>query len=76
MSDLAKSILVTGASKGIGLEAVKALLGTFKCNVTALSRSCPEELQFLQKQHSSKLEVVEGDVANEKDQQVGVPAFK
>lgn len=67
-----KTILVTGASKGVGLACIEVLLEEFKCNVVALSRSAPEELLALQKKYEGRLEIAKGDVANEADQKVSV----
>ena len=67
---MTKTILVTGASKGLGLECVKILLNYFKCNVVALSRSLPAELSFLKQQFGNQLEIVQGDVARPEDQEV------
>lgn len=66
-------IIVTGASRGIGLSTVQYLLNSSalsspsvpKCNVVTLSRSLPEGLSSLQKDHKDQLECVQGDVLDE-----------
>lgn len=47
MSNLKPVIVVTGASKGIGLAVTKILLQTFNANVAALSRTLTPELEAL-----------------------------
>lgn len=66
-------VLVTGASRGIGLSTVQYLLQSGlssasipKSNVITLSRSLPSELSALQKKNSDNLECVQGDVLDEK----------
>lgn len=49
-----KNVLVTGASRGLGLEIVKLLLET-NYNVYAVSRSVSEELRTLLMQYPEKL---------------------
>lgn len=49
-----KNILVTGASRGLGLEIVKLLLET-NYNIYAVSRSVPEELTALLKHYPENL---------------------
>jgi NAD(P)-dependent dehydrogenase (short-subunit alcohol dehydrogenase family) len=56
------TVLVTGASKGIGLAVTTILLRKFKANVVALSRKRTPELLALA---SDSLLLVEGDVTDE-----------
>lgn len=67
-----KTIIVTGASRGIGLECARILLEKFNANVVTLSRSVPDELNELKNKHDARLEVVQGDVSSETDQKVRV----
>ncbi|KAJ2936914.1 hypothetical protein H1R20_g183, partial [Candolleomyces eurysporus] len=57
-------ILVTGASRGIGLAVTRHLLLQFKAVVVALSRSCSPELYELGLAHED-LNIVACDVADE-----------
>lgn len=54
-------IVVTGASKGIGLEIVKQLAADAKNTVLAIARST-KELDKLQKTFSSNLFIIKGDI--------------
>jgi NAD(P)-dependent dehydrogenase (short-subunit alcohol dehydrogenase family) len=72
---MSKTIIVTGGSKGLGLECVRILLQTFQCNVVVLSRSVSSELSELQTKHDSQLFHVKGDVAEDSDQKVLLQGF-
>lgn len=67
---MSKTVLVTGASRGIGLACARTLLADFQCNVVTLSRSLSKELEQLQKEFKGRLEVVQGDVSKDEDQRV------
>ncbi|KAH9819624.1 short-chain dehydrogenase [Melampsora americana] len=67
------TIILTGASKGIGLATVKILLAEpFSANVITLSRSTTSELKELSKSYPDQLKVHEGDVTNNKDNETVV----
>ncbi|GAO46157.1 short-chain dehydrogenase [Saitoella complicata NRRL Y-17804] len=57
-------IIVTGASRGIGLEVCKTLLTEFSSKIVAVSRSTPAGLTSLKEQYSDSIEIVTGDVAS------------
>ncbi|KAG8972815.1 hypothetical protein FRC05_009537 [Tulasnella sp. 425] len=57
-------ILVTGASKGIGLSVARILLTKYRAAVVALSRSRTSELEQLATEFPSTLTVVQGDVTS------------
>ncbi|KAF7713439.1 Short-chain dehydrogenase/reductase (SDR) family protein [Penicillium ucsense] len=60
----AKTIIVTGASRGIGLAIAKYLLSASQAhNVVVVARSV-EPLQKLKDQYSKQVEVVNGDLAD------------
>lgn len=67
---MSKTILVTGASRGIGLSCARILLDKFNCNVVTLSRSLTDELQALKKEYNDRIEIVQGDVVDVEDQKV------
>lgn len=67
---MSKTILVTGASRGLGLACTRILVEKFGANVVTLSRSSPAGLTELQSKHAGKIETVQGDVVNEADQKV------
>lgn len=71
---MSKVILVTGASKGLGLECARILLEKFGCAVVTLSRSSTKELEDLKAKYAERLNVVQGDVSSEDDQQVRFPS--
>lgn len=57
-------ILVTGASKGIGLCVARILLTKYRAAVVALSRSRTSDLEQLATEFPSTLTVVQGDVTS------------
>lgn len=61
-----KNIIVTGASKGVGLIITQTLLEK-GYGVFAINRSISEELAKLQKQYDKTLQVLQYDLSNTKD---------
>ncbi|KAG9317396.1 hypothetical protein JVU11DRAFT_1595 [Chiua virens] len=61
-------VVVTGASKGIGLAVVKSLLEEFSANVVALARSRTPELTQLIDAHPTSLLSISCDVTDESAQ--------
>ena len=59
-------IILTGASRGLGLAILRLLLTRHNARVATLSRSFPSELKAVQEQHTDRVLVIQGDV--------GVPA--
>ncbi|KAI0832381.1 short-chain dehydrogenase [Trametes gibbosa] len=57
-------VLLTGASKGLGLAIAKILLETFNANVVALSRTKTAELRTLGDAHADSLLALECDVTD------------
>jgi len=55
-------IILTGASRGLGLSILQLLLNA-NARVVTLSRSKPDGLVKLQEEYKDQLEVVQGDVA-------------
>ncbi|KAH8081805.1 short-chain dehydrogenase [Filobasidium floriforme] len=60
-------IIVTGASKGLGLAITQILLSTFNAKIVAVSRSIPQELETLRSSsdHKERVEIVQGDVVSD-----------
>ncbi|CAE6426821.1 unnamed protein product [Rhizoctonia solani] len=58
-------IIVTGASRGIGLAVVGALLKSYKARVVTLSRTRTPEISALASEHQDSLVLFEGDVTEE-----------
>lgn len=74
-------VLVTGASRGIGLSVTSLLLEGTKTipssNVVTISRSLPDSLQDLQKQqegseNSTSIIIHQGDVCNDEDNRAAI----
>ena len=75
MSATRKTVLVTGASRGIGLEACRTLLAQLECNVVTLSRTQSQGLLELSDGYPQRLAVVKGDVSNDADQKARCSAL-
>jgi len=58
-------VIVTGASRGIGLGVTKALLTEFNAVVATISRSKPPELVQLEEAHGGSLTTYQCDIVNE-----------
>ncbi|KAJ1309200.1 hypothetical protein OPQ81_004869 [Rhizoctonia solani] len=65
MASTSPVIIVTGASRGIGLAVVGALLKSYKARVVTLSRTRTPEISALASEHQESLELLEGDVTKE-----------
>ncbi|KIJ70033.1 hypothetical protein HYDPIDRAFT_104715 [Hydnomerulius pinastri MD-312] len=61
-------VVVTGASKGIGIAVVRSLLEEHGANVVAISRSRTPELNELAGKHGTSLFISECDVTDEEGQ--------
>jgi len=57
-------VLVTGASRGIGLAVVRFLLDNFSADVLAFQRTISPELKQLKETHEKALTIFEGDVTS------------
>lgn len=75
---VAPVVVITGASRGIGLAAVEMLLnGTSKfgpARVVALQRSMPEPLAALAARAEGNLALIQGDVTQAEDNARAVSA--
>lgn len=60
-------VIVTGASRGIGLATVRSLLVENNAIVAALSRTAPAELTQLADTHKDSLSIHKCDIANESE---------
>ncbi|KZT62136.1 NAD(P)-binding protein [Calocera cornea HHB12733] len=70
------TVLVTGASRGIGLAVVQILLHDFHAKVITISRSISPELQALKDQYKGDVVLVQGDVAGRTKPEVSEEALK
>jgi len=57
-------VIITGASKGLGLAATKILLSEFNANVVALSRTESSDLVALREVQNGSLLTIKGDVTD------------
>lgn len=59
-------VILTGASKGLGLATLRILLERYNARVTAVSRSNPAELDQLAGQYEAedRLLLIQGDVGS------------
>jgi len=60
---MSKNILITGASKGLGLEITKSILAK-GWNAITVSRSVTNELNELQKEYQEKLKIIQFDLSH------------
>jgi NAD(P)-dependent dehydrogenase (short-subunit alcohol dehydrogenase family) len=60
-------VIVTGASRGLGLAITRALLATHGANVATLQRTLTPELQALADQFPGRVLTVSGDVSKPED---------
>jgi NAD(P)-dependent dehydrogenase (short-subunit alcohol dehydrogenase family) len=59
-------IILTGASRGLGLSILQILLSRYNARVTTLSRSSPKELEETVKRFGdNRVLVVKGDVGDQ-----------
>jgi NAD(P)-dependent dehydrogenase (short-subunit alcohol dehydrogenase family) len=69
------SIILTGASKGLGLAILKILLERHNARVTTLSRSRSDDLEsIVDKYGSNRVVVVQGDIGKAGDNVKAVKA--
>jgi len=57
-------VLVTGASRGIGLAITTFLLESFGTRVITISRSITPQLKDLSTKYSDRIVIVQGDITN------------
>lgn len=58
-------IILTGASRGLGLSILRTLLSRYNARVTTLSRSSPPEFQAILEEHGeSRVLSIRGDVGD------------
>ncbi|KAH7343248.1 hypothetical protein B0J17DRAFT_641587 [Rhizoctonia solani] len=76
MTSTSPVIIVTGASRGIGLAVVGALLKSYKARVVTLSRTRTPEISALASEHQGSLEILEGDVTHERSAHSAVDLAK
>lgn len=67
-------IVLTGASRGMGLEIARTLLTVYNARVATLQRSMTPELQQLASTYPDKLIHVRGDVSKPEDNAAVVEA--
>jgi len=62
-----RTIVVTGASRGIGLSTVRVLLEHYQANVIAMSRTESKALMELAQRHRRNLIIFRGDISKDDD---------
>jgi len=60
-------IILTGASRGLGLSVLNLLLKDRNARVTTLSRSLTPELEACSKEYSGRVLVLQGDIGKSED---------
>lgn len=64
MSPDSAVIILTGASRGLGLAVLRILLTQHNARVTTLSRSLTSEFQAVVKDHGDRVVAIQGDVGD------------
>lgn len=60
-------VIVTGASRGLGLAIARTLLATHNANIATLQRTLTPELKALAEQYPDRVLTVSGDVSKPED---------
>lgn len=64
---MAPVVIVTGASRGLGLAIARTLLATHNANIATLQRTLTPELKSLVEQYPGRVITVSGDVSKPED---------
>lgn len=67
-------IILTGASKGLGLKTLSILVNKFNARVVSVSRSVSSDLETLQKSKPEQIKILTGDVSLRSTAQEAVDA--
>ncbi|KAL1747730.1 hypothetical protein HDZ31DRAFT_80292 [Schizophyllum fasciatum] len=70
-----RTVLITGATRGIGLAIARFLLEEYKVRVIALSRSRTPEIEELAKKHEGALHIASCDVSDEQSLTSTIQSF-
>jgi NAD(P)-dependent dehydrogenase (short-subunit alcohol dehydrogenase family) len=72
MTSSSPVVILTGASRGLGLAILRILLERYNARVVTISRTLSPELEGVQREFRDRVHAVQGDVGSSEDNQRAV----